>query len=146
MATRSPIETLIELAERETDDCAKRLGSAIKAAKDNENKLQMLLGYRDDYANRLQNSQLSGMNPMAYQNFQAFLAKLDKAIAGQRDFVASANRRVESERATWQAAERKRMSYNTLQKRAQDAALHKENKRDQKNMDEFATRQAFYRR
>lgn len=146
MATRSPIQTLIELAERETDDAAKKLGGAIRTQQEQEKKLEMLMSYRDDYALRLQNGQISGMNPMQYRNFQAFLAKLDNAIAGQRDFVTHAARRVETERSTWQAAERKRMSYNTLQDRAARDALARENKRDQKNMDEFATRQAFYKR
>ncbi|HEY5799799.1 MAG TPA: flagellar export protein FliJ [Burkholderiaceae bacterium] len=146
MATRSPIQTLIELSERETDDAAKRLGNAIKAGKAQEEKLDMLLNYRDDYAVRLQNAQMTGLTPMQYRNFQAFLAKLDNAIAGQRDYVANANRRVEAERSGWQAAERKRMSYSTLHDRAKDEALRQENKRDQKAMDEFATRQAFYKR
>jgi flagellar FliJ protein len=146
MATRSPIQTLIELAERETDDAAKKLGNAIRLQQENEKKLEMLMSYRDDYAQRLQNGQMAGMNPMQYRNFQAFLAKLDNAIAGQRDFVTHAERRVTTERASWQAAERKRMSYNTLQDRAAAEALKHENRRDQKNMDEFATRQAFYKR
>jgi flagellar FliJ protein len=146
MATRSPLETLIELAERETDDAAKLLGAAIRAAKEHENKLGMLQGYRDDYADRLQTTLGTGITPMQYRNFQAFLAKLDNAIAGQLEFVSIAKQRIEIERSTWQAAERKRMSYNTLQKRADKEALQRENKRDQKMMDEHANRQAFYKR
>jgi flagellar FliJ protein len=50
------------------------------------------------------------------------------------------------ERSAWQSSERKRMSYDTLAVRAEKAELQKENKRDQKLMDEFATRQANYKR
>lgn len=46
----------------------------------------------------------------------------------------------------WQLAERKRMSYTTLNNRAQEQALKLENKRDQKAMDEHAARQAYYKR
>ena len=146
MATRSPLETLIELAVRETDDAAKKLGVAIRAQQDHEKKLTVLQDYRDDYAQRLQQTQMNGMTPMQYRNFQAFLAKLDNAIKGQAQFVELAQQRVERERATWQEAERKRMSYNALQSRADKEALQRENKRDQKMMDEHATRQAFYKR
>ena len=52
----------------------------------------------------------------------------------------------EQEKAAWQASERKRMSYSTLNDRADAAALKLENKRDQKQMDEHAARQAYYKR
>jgi flagellar FliJ protein len=60
--------------------------------------------------------------------------------------VKDAHKRVEKERAAWQACERKRMSYDTLATRAQKAQQVKENKRDQKQMDEHAARQLLYKR
>lgn len=146
MASRSQLETLIDLARRETDDAAKRLGTALKLVDDAEQKRVMLEGYRDDYAKRFESKLADGMTPMAYRNFQAFLDKLDTAITGQAEVVRQAQRRSETEKATWQVAERKRMSYTTLDNRAQQEALRLENKRDQKAMDEHAARQAYYKR
>lgn len=146
MASPSQLATLIDLAQRETDDCAKRLGAALKAVDDCEQKLQMLTGYRDDYAQRFEANMANGITPMAYRNFQAFMVKLDNAISGQQQVVKHAQARSEHEKARWQEAERKRMSYTTLEKRAQEMALKVENKRDQKAMDEHAARQAYYRR
>jgi flagellar FliJ protein len=146
MASRSQLETLIDLAQRETDAAAKRLGAALKAVQDQEQKLQMLIGYRDDYATRFEQTLMAGMTPMAYRNFQAFMGKLDNAITGQQDQVSQAERRSEQEKTTWQVAERKRMSYTTLDNRAQQEAQRLETKRDQKAMDEHAARQAYYKR
>jgi flagellar FliJ protein len=146
MASQSQLETLIELARRETDDAAKRLGIALKAVADAEEKLNMLVGYRDEYGKRFEASQLAGITPMAYRNFQAFMEKLDSAIKGQEEVVRHSQRRGEQEKSTWQDAERKRMSYSTLNDRAQAQALKLEAKRDQKAMDEHAARQAFYKR
>lgn len=146
MASRSQLETLIDLARRETDAAAKRLGAALKAVQDQEQKLQMLIGYRDDYATRFEQTLMAGMTPMAYRNFQAFMGKLDNAINGQQDQVRQAERRSEQEKTTWQVAERKRMSYTTLDNRAQQEAQRLETKRDQKAMDEHAARQAYYKR
>jgi flagellar FliJ protein len=137
---------LIELAQRETDDAAKRLGAALKAVDESEQKLAMLLGYREDYALRLDAAQVAGITPMAYRNFVAFMDKLDIAINGQRDVIKHAQYKAGVEKATWQASERKRLSYRTLNERAAAEALHKENKRDQKQMDEHAARQAYYKR
>lgn len=146
MASPSQLATLIDLARRETDAAAKRVGAALKMVEDNEQKLQMLSGYRDDYLNRFEATLAAGMTPMAYRNFQAFMDKLDNAVKGQQDAVSHARARSEQEKAAWQQSERKRMSYTTLETRAQQEATRLEAKRDQKAMDEHAARQAYYKR
>ena len=146
MAKQSALDTLIVLAQRDTDDAAKRLGMALKAVEEAEQKLTMLLGFRDDYGIKLEAAQIAGMTPMAYRNFVAFIDKLDIAISGQRDVVKIAQNRSVNDKTIWQAAERKRLSYRTLSERAALEALRLENKLDQKQMDEHAARQAYYKR
>jgi len=146
MAHPSALDTLIELAQRESDAAATRLGAALKAVDEAEQKLQMLLGYREDYAARLDAAQATGITPFAYHNFIAFVAKLDNAIGGQREVLKHAQYKGELEKAAWQESERKRLSYRTLTERAAAEALKAENKRDQKMMDEHAARSAYYQR
>ncbi|MET0268426.1 MAG: flagellar export protein FliJ [Duganella sp.] len=146
MASKAQLETLIDLARRETDDAAKRLGVSLKAVDDAKAKHEMLAGYRDEYVKRFETAQAAGITPMAYRNFQAFMDKLDVAVKGQLEMIRHAEFRSEQDKAAWQNAERKRMSYSTLNERADAAALKLENKRDQKQMDEHAARQAFYKR
>ena len=140
MANTSALETLIELAQRESDDAAKRLGAALKAVEEAEQKYQMLLGYRDDYANRLDQQQMAGITPFAYQNFVAFVGKLDNAINGQAEVVKHAKYKSDQEKKAWQESERKRLSYRTLNERAVAEAQKVADKRDQKMMDDHAAR------
>jgi flagellar FliJ protein len=146
MANTSALETLIDLAQRESDACAKRLGVALKAVEEGEQKLQMLLGYRDDYGRQLDAAQMNGITPFSYQNFVAFLGKLENAINGQRDVVKHAHYKADTEKKAWQESERKRLSYRTLNERAALEALTIENKRDQKMMDDHAARTARHQR
>lgn len=146
MASKAQLETLMDLARRETDDAAKRLGIALKAVDDAKQKHEMLVGYREEYLARFESAQAAGITPMAYRNFVAFIEKLDTAVKGQLDMIKHAEYRAEQEKGAWQASERKRMSYSTLNDRADAAALKLENKRDQKQMDEHAARQAYYKR
>jgi flagellar FliJ protein len=146
MANASALETLIDLAQRESDAAARRLGAALKAVDEGEQKLQMLLGYRDDYANRLDAAQMAGITPFAYQNFVAFLGKLEQAIDGQREVLKHARVKADMEKKGWQESERKRLSYRTLNERAAAEALAIENKRDQKMMDDHAARTVRARR
>lgn len=142
MANLSALETLIDLAQRESDACARRLGAALKTVEEGEQKLQMLLGYRDDYARQLDAAQMAGITPFAYHNFVAFLGKLDNAIGGQREVIKHAQYKADLEKKDWQESERKRLSYRTLTERAALEALKIENKRDQKMMDDHAARTA----
>ena len=146
MASKAQLETLMDLARRETDDAAKRLGAALKQVDEAKQKHQMLVGFREEYAKKFEAAQQAGITPMAYRNFQAFMEKLEVAVKGQLDMIKHAEYRGEQEKTAWQASERKRMSYSTLNDRADADALKLENKRDQKQMDEHAARQAYYKR
>jgi len=146
MASLSQLDTLIDLAQRASDDAAKRLGVALKAVADAEQKKVMLVGYRDEYARRFEAAQQAGITPMAYRNFQAFMAKLENAITGQQEVLRVTMMRSAEEKVAWQESERKRMSFKTLSNLAAIEALKLEAKRDQKQTDEHATRQAYYKR
>jgi flagellar protein FliJ len=146
MATSSALETLIDLAQRDSDECARRLGAARKAVEEAQQKLTMLLGYRDEYARRLDAAQVNGITPFAYHNFVAFMAKLDQAVGGQREVLKHTEARAAIEQKAWQESERKRLSYRTLSERAAAEALRVENKRDQKLMDDHAARTVYYKR
>ena len=146
MATSSALDTLIELASKETDEAAKRLGRAIRNGEDAEQKLQLLFQYRDDYMERFHRNLQSGLSASGYRNFQLFLDKLDEAIKGQQRVVQDAQQRVSRERGSWQSCERKRISYDTLATRALKVQQLKETRREQKQTDEFAARQLFYKR
>lgn len=146
MANLSALETLIGLAQRDTDAAAKKLGAELAAVDEANQKLTMLHGYRDDYAHKLEAAQRNGITPLAYHNFVAFMGKLDNAINGQREVIKHAEAKAAMAKTTWQAAERKRLSYRTLSERAAAETLRVENKRDQKQMDEHAARQAYYKK
>lgn len=146
MAPPTAIDTLRELASKETDEAAVRLGRAIVAAEEAEKKRVLLVQYRDEYSGRLQEKLAAGLTAKECRNFQLFLLKLDDAIAGQQQVVRDAQRRIDEERSSWQASERKRMSYGTLAARALKERQRKENRHEQKQTDEHAARRLLYER
>lgn len=146
MATPTAIDTLRELASKETDEAAVRLGRAIVAAEEAEKKRVLLVQYRDEYSGRLQEKLTAGLTAKECRNFQLFLLKLDDAIAGQQQIVRDAHKRIDEERSKWQASERKRMSYGTLAARALKERQRKESRHEQKQTDEHAARRLLYER
>ena len=142
MATTSALATLIELSNKESDEAAKRLAAALRAHEDAKQKLELLLNYRSDYAERCQAGLAAGMGAVQFNNYQAFMQKLDQAIAGQDKVVVDALKRVDQARAAWCAAEQKKMSFTTLNDRAIKEQNRRDAVREQKQSDEFANRRS----
>jgi flagellar FliJ protein len=146
MANPSALDTLIDLANKETDEAAKLLGATLRAGEEADQKLDLLMQYRDDYAARCQTNLASGISTTHFNNFQAFMQKLDHAIAGQQKVVSDAKQRIAQARAAWQACEQKKMSFVTLADRASKESTRRELWLDQKQNDEHAARSALYKR
>lgn len=142
----SALSTLIELAENEVENAAKNLGRMIKARDDANEQLNLLNQYRSDYEIRFQSNAQQGLNVTQFTNFQAFIVKLDQAVDGQKKLIQDAEYRIEIAKKNWQECEKKRLSYKTLIDRNAVSELKKENKRDQKQTDERATRALFYKK
>ncbi|MDL2284147.1 flagellar export protein FliJ [Oxalobacter sp. OttesenSCG-928-P03] len=142
MVKSSTMETLISLATDEVEKAAVALGHAIRAGAEAEQRLTLLLQYREDYVVRFQENRKTGLSAMDYQNYHNFIDKLDEAISGQQKIVQQAQERIDGAKAVWQECERKRASYETLQKRAEVRKMKKELKQEQKEADEFNSRKA----
>ncbi len=140
MASLSALTTLVELAPRDAEDAAKKLGACVRQREEATQKLALLTQYRDDYAARGQADMASGIGAAQFNNFRVFMGKLDQAITGQRQVVDDFARRADQARVVWMACEQKKLSYSTLGERAAHQLLQRENKRDQKTNDEFAAR------
>lgn len=146
MANPSALDTLIDLANKETDAAAKLLGAMLRAGEEADQKLDLLTQYRDDYAARCQSNLASGISTTHFNNFQVFMQKLDHAIAGQQKVVSDAQLQIAQARAVWQACEQKKMSFVTLASRASKESTRRELWLDQKQNDEHAARSALYKR
>ena len=145
MVPQSTLTTLIDMAEKLTDEAAARLGAAVRQVDDLQNKLNLLKKYREDYSLKMQADLKAGRDMQHIRNFQQFMGKIDDAIHGQQQLVNDAQKRVLAEKVNWQENEKKRMSYSTLEDRAAKAQLKIDNKRDQLQSDEHAARQTYFR-
>lgn len=142
MTTKSNhvLKMLEEIASKEVELATEALAKAMKTLNEAQGKYDMLLEYRKGYQDNLNANLSKGMTAEAYQNFQNFFKKLDHAIAGQGDVVAFAEQQVNVHKSLWQESQRKKLSYDVLISRSDKRAVQVEQKRDQKMMDEFATR------
>ncbi|MBO9649283.1 MAG: flagellar export protein FliJ [Variovorax sp.] len=145
MAQRLPLEMLTDLARTQTDESAKRLGLLQNAQLSANQKLEMLMRYRQDYVEQLQMLMSEGLATAKLRNYQAFLGTLDGAIEQQRAIVAQAATRLDHGRDDWRNNKRRLNSFDTLAERVRRQELMAQAKREQRESDERAARKFFDR-
>lgn len=140
MAQLSALNMLIDLATQERDNATTKLGELRTTQRECEQQLDALLAYRDEYQRRFDAAMAAGMNMASMQNYQRFVASLDKAIEQQRGVVSSSENQVEEGKHNWQSKQRRLNSFDTLALRRHEIAARREAKREQNQTDEFAAR------
>jgi len=140
MVAPTVIETLIDLTLIESDAAAKRLGKAVRTSEESQEKSTLLENFRQEYIEKLQATLATGLSMLQHKNYQDFIRGLDCAIAQQSHICLIDQGHVQEQKNLWQQSERKRLSYTTLSNRAISLAKKSDDKREQKNTDEFAAR------
>jgi flagellar FliJ protein len=134
-----------ELAQQESDTAACRLGTLNAEAAKAESKLNMLLGYREEYRERLRSSIHRDVHSAGWKNFQQFLGKLDEAVERQRAVLLACQQAVHRGQREWQATQKKVKAYDTLEQRHDKAQADRLKRLDQHLMDELASRAHNYK-
>ncbi|ACS85344.1 flagellar export protein FliJ [Musicola paradisiaca] len=140
MKSDTPLDKLRELAQQEVDDAATLLGKVRQSHSQAQKQLDMLLDYENDYRLRLQESMGTGINAANWYNYQQFIKTLELAIEQHQKQLHVWAQRLEQALSTWQTKRQRLNAFETLKERAMQEFLLKENRRDQKLMDEFAQR------
>ena len=142
MTRKSPLDTLTELSRKARDQAAIVLAQDRHKQRQVEQQLEVLRGYRQDYARQLQVMLSSGISTAQLSNYQRFLAQLDETIAQAGASIEQQSRRVEASRRNWQREQRQLTSFDALANRRAAQALHQALRREQKLADEFGNRQS----
>ncbi|ANI82448.1 MULTISPECIES: flagellar export protein FliJ [Kosakonia] len=140
MTQNSALTTLKDLAEKEVDDAALKLGEMRRNCQQAEEQLKMLIDYQHEYRNSLNNNMSQGIDNQRWQNYQQFIQTLEKAIDQHRKQLMQWNEKVDIALGCWREKKQRLQAWQTLQERQSAAALLAENRLDQKKMDEFAQR------
>ena len=138
MAKAFSLQSLLDLANRQSDSAAATLGKLGAEHARMEATLRLLLQYRDEYRERFRVAGAHAMDSMAWRNFHEFMLKLDKAIDEQRIAVARATRDILDGRGAWRSSQIKVKAYDTLAQRFHTQSAHKEARRESRDADELA--------
>lgn len=139
MSIKPSLQILLDHAQKQSDDAAKKLGQLTSRRQQAEQKLHLLQEYRHSYQSNFQDSAKNGVSQASWSNFNAFMNKLDTAIAEQCQNVEDANNNREVGGTEFRMRQGKLKSYDTLSKRYQQVEIQQQIKFEQKEQDEFAS-------
>lgn len=134
-----PLQALAEDRER---GAGRASGQAKSVLEGRERQLEQLRAYLADY----QTAQAPGtgaIDPMRLQNYHAFLARLKDAIRQQEQLVTVARAEYERTLETWRERRVESASMGKAVERMRAGEAVDQARRDQAEMDEFASRRLF---
>lgn len=134
------LNTLIELAQGRMDDAAKRLGQALASSRAHEERLQLLVEYREEYRARFRSASQNGITPDAWRNFSVFLNRLDEAIIEQENTVERGRAQVAQGRQSWVDERNRKRAFDTLAERQHREQMRKESQMEQRQTDEHSAK------
>ncbi len=134
------LQPLLDLMHDRADEATRQLGQLVATEQNARGRLELLSQYRAEYAQRFRDAQTQGLTLQAWQNYQDFLAKIDEAIQQQQEVVNASARNTEAGQQHWKEQNTRLKAIDTLAHRHATAVQKKENRQEQKQLDEFAAR------
>ena len=124
-------------ASRE-DEAARAFEEANQAYRQQQQQLNELRRYREEYQNQMMDMGAGGITAARFNQFRGFLAKLDQAIKQQEQAVAQVGQECERRRQVWLEARAKTQIMDKVVDRALDEEARREERAEQKAVDEMA--------
>jgi len=132
------LQPILELAEKEAEKSAARLGALNLQKQQVESKLSLLLQYREDYLARFRAGMQGNTGGDGWRNFHDFMDKLDAAITQQQAMVRHAEDVMLKGQAEFRERQRRVKAFDTLAGRHRDSENLRENRAEQRSLDELA--------
>lgn len=126
-------------AEFEERAAAQRLASAQLTVDEQAQRLSELCQYRASYLSRTRGT--GNWDAAQLRDYHEFLGRLDAAIRAQEEIVAYGRQRCDAERQRWSEKRQRKESVGRLAERFAAARRVREGRRQQRELDEFASRQ-----
>lgn len=108
-----------------------------------EQKYQGLANYRTEYIQQSMQQGAIGLGSRQYNQYVAFISKLDEALSQQGRVVQQSRNVAEQRRQSWLKMQTKRKALEKLVEQAQQRELVLQQRQQQKLADEYAA-QRFY--
>ena len=126
---------VVDMNKRNEQQAARLLSDSQQSLAEREHKLQELVRYREDYAARFASMGSNGAMASQLQDYRAFLANMNTAIAHQMRFVEAARQEFQDKRGAWTQLHEKASALENVIGRYRSEERHKSDLKEQAECD-----------
>jgi flagellar FliJ protein len=128
------------LAQNRKEQAVRRLGESQQHLQLQQNKLEELRAYRDQYARDFEASGGDGLGAMRVQDYRIFLGRLSEAVHQQEAVIAQCCARHEQTRQQWMESRGQSHAFDKLVDRYRVQENKQLERKEQKEQDDRAQR------
>jgi len=133
------LDPVIDIARKRTESELVKLGQSNALLQHEQNQLNDLMQYRDDYLARFRRDDPLVMSAKKALELRGFLAQLDQAIHAQQLQVNQSQSLVDRQQQNWLQARNKEQALDSLMAKYQANEQHQQQRREQRDNDEHTT-------
>ena len=136
MSSTKRLQPVADIAKQNERNAAKRHGDVLRESQQQQSQLDELIQYRDQYLERLHSAGQAGLSIVQMRDYQSFIARLNHAIAQQKQQVLNGQQmQDESRQMLTQKQNRTRMIDKVVESRSR-AEQQRTQRREQREMDD----------
>lgn len=128
------------VAKSREDEAVEVYGRSRQQVAENIKRLKELEEYRNEYLRRMHEEGEKGVSAAKLRDIQGFINKIDQGINAQKDQLKRSEQQLELDRKHWLAARNRTKTMGTVVERYKQSEQRTENRREQKELDEYAQR------
>jgi len=139
------LEPIKKLANNQEQQSARDLGAAIELQKVEQQKLNQLLQYQNEYLAGMDQKVRAGVSGATLQSYHQFLNKIEVAINQQKEVLVQCEARIAANQNKWQADHGRNKAIGQVMEKIKDKEDKAQQKKEMNHADEIST-QSFIRR
>lgn len=134
------MQPVAKIAEHRERCDAREFGEARRQLAEMQHKLEELKNYRKEYAHRFETMGTDGLQAAQLCDYRTFLSRLSEAITQQENAIARFVTEMDECRETWLQSRSRAQALDKVVQRYQRQEQDAEQRREQREADEHATR------
>ncbi|MCM2678968.1 flagellar export protein FliJ [Echinimonas agarilytica] len=146
MAQIKQLQMIVSIRQEAENKAARMMQESKQALDMQQQQVQTLRDYRNDYLKKMISESAEGLTAQSYGHYHGFVTKLDDALGRAEQSVAVAQQVWQQRQQVWIDARADTKAIEMLIEREEMIIAQQTQRREQKQMDEFASMQFARRR
>ena len=136
MRRSKKLQPVANLAKQNERSAAKLHGSVLRDLQKQENQLDELINYRNQYLNAFKTAGESGLSAIQMQDYRVFLQRLDDAIQQQQQNVINGRQNTQLSKTEWTDTRNRSKMINKVVENRQQLEKQQLEKREQREIED----------